>query len=133
MSRVNTNTRQHGFTLIEVLVAFAILALFLGAVMPSLSTSMSASRAGSESITATAYAQSLIAGVGVNARLAEGTFTNTLEQPRFSSTLTVRPHPGQTAQQGDAGLYVVTASVTWPAGAGARGVTLTTYRFAKGQ
>ena len=131
MSRTNNKPRQHGFTLIEVLVAFAILALFLGAVMPTLSTSMSASRTGGDTITAAAYAQSLIAGVGVNARLAEGEFTNTLEQPRFSSRLVVRPYGGLAARDDGPRLFEVTAHVDWRDGVRERSVTVMTFRFAK--
>ncbi len=127
-----TQSRERGFTLIEVLVAFAILALFLGAVMPTLSTSMSASRTGGDTITAAAYAQSLIAGVGVNAQLAEGEFGNTLEVPRFSSRLVVRPYGGRAAPDGGPRLYEVIAHVRWRDGARERTVSLGTFRVAAG-
>jgi general secretion pathway protein I len=125
--------RERGFTLIEVLVAFAILALFLGAVMPTLSSSISASRTGGDTITATAYAQSLIAGVGVNAKINEGTFSNTLEEPRFRSLLEIRPFPGFPTTEGDARLYEVVAHVSWRDGARARKISLTSFRFSTGQ
>ncbi len=123
---------RRGFTLIEVLVAFVILALFLGAILPSLSASLTSSRTGNDTITATAYAQSLIAGVGVKGLITEGEFRATLEQTRFSSRLTVRPYDAPAAGTG-ARLYQVTARVGWRDGARERMVSLTTLRYATGQ
>lgn len=124
---------QRGFTLIEVLVAFVILALFLGAVLPSLSASLSATRTSNDTLTATAYAQSLIAGVGVEGLITEGEFTNTLEQTRFTSRLTVRPYGGPAATATDARLYEVTARIGWRDGVRRRTVSLTTLRYGTGQ
>ncbi len=123
---------QRGFTLIEVLVAFVILALFLGAMLPSLSASLSATRTSNDTLTATAYAQSLIAGVGVEGLITEGEFTNTLEQTRFTSRLTVRPYDGPAAATG-ARLYEVTARIGWRDGVRQRTVSLTTLRYGTGQ
>lgn len=124
---------QRGFTLIEVLVAFVILALFLGAVLPSLSASLSATRTSNDTLTATAYAQSLIAGVGVEGLITEGEFTNTLEQTRFTSRLTVRPYGEPAAAATDARLYEVTARIGWRDGVRRRTVSLTTLRYGTGQ
>ncbi len=125
---------QRGFTLIEVLVAFVILALFLGAVLPSLSASLSATRTSNDTLTAAAYAQSLIAGVGVEGLITEGEFTHTLEQMRFTSRLTVRPYgaPAAAAATG-ARLYEVTARIGWRDGVRRRTVSLTTLRYGTGQ
>ena len=124
---------RRGFTLIEVLVAFVILALFLGAILPSLSASLTSSRTGNDTITATAYAQSLIAGVGVEGLITEGEFRATLEQTRFSSRLTVRPYDAPAGAGTGARLYQVTARVGWRDGARERAVSLTTLRYATGQ
>ena len=124
---------QRGFTLIEVLVAFVILALFLGAMLPSLSASLSATRTSNDTLTATAYAQSLIAGVGVEGLITEGEFTNTLEQTRFTSRLTVRPYGAPAAATTGARLYEVTARIGWRDGVRRRTVSLTTLRYGTGQ
>ena len=124
---------QRGFTLIEVLVAFVLLALFLGATLPSLSASLSGTRTSNDTLTATAYAQSLIAGVGVEGLITEGEFTNTLELTRFSSRLKVTPYDAPAAGATGARLYQVTARVGWGDGLGRRTVSLTTYRFGMGQ
>lgn len=133
MARDHKEHIQRGFTLIEVLVAFVILALFLGTILPSLSGSLAGSRAGSDTITATAYAQSLIAGVGVEGRITEGEFTNTLEQTRFSSRLTVQLYGAAATDAARARLYEVTARVDWRDGAHTRAVSLTTLRYGTGQ
>ncbi|MDX1483411.1 MAG: prepilin-type N-terminal cleavage/methylation domain-containing protein [Alphaproteobacteria bacterium] len=118
-----------GFTLIEVLVAFVILALFLGAMMPTLSAGITTSRAGSDTITATGYAQSLIAGVGVEGRITTGVFTDTLEQPRFSSRLEVRPYGPEPPETDGAQSFEVIARVSWREGGRERSVSLATLRF----
>lgn len=125
--------QARGFTLIEVLVAFVILALSLGAVLPALSGSLSATRAGNDLIVATAYAQSLIAGVGVEGRLAEGEFVNTLERPGFASVLRVRPLGATEGATDGPRLFEVIARVSWQDGAREQAVTLRTQRFARGE
>lgn len=132
MKEGNRKSRERGFTLIEVLVAFIILALSLGAILPSLSASLTGSRTGSDTIIATAYAQSLIAGVGVGGQVREGEFTNTLELTRFSSRLTVRPYGAPPEDSTRPRLFEVTARVGWRDGVRRRAVSLTTFRFAKG-
>ncbi len=133
MARSEKDRIQRGFTLIEVLVAFVLLALFLGAILPTLSSSLAGTRTGNDTITATAYAQSLIAGVGVEGRLTEGEFTDTLEHTRFSSRLTVRPYVAPAADGTGARLFEVTARVGWREGARERMVSLTTLRYGTGQ
>lgn len=130
MASASARPRIAGFTLIEVLAAFVILALSLAALLPALSGSLRADRASSDLVIATAYAQSLIAGVGVNGRIAEGEFANTLERRRFHSLLKVRPMNGSVGREDGPKLYKVTARVAWRAGLRERTVTLTTARFA---
>ncbi len=133
MGKAPNQSRQRGFTLIEVLVAFAILALFLGAIMPSFSTSISATRTGSNTITAAAYAQSLIAGIGVDGKIKEGIFSNTLEEQGFESRIEIRPYRGLEAKDDGPRLYEVVALVSWQDGSRARSVSLSTYRLATGR
>lgn len=133
MTECDQEAYERGFTLIEVLVAFVILALFLGAMLPSLSTSLAGSRTGSDTIVATAYAQSLIAGVGVEGQITDGEFNSTLELTRFSSHLIVRPYGTQPGDDTGPRLYEVTAQIHWRDGVRSRAVSLTTIRYAKGQ
>ena len=131
MSPAAKKRKNRGFTLIEVLVAFSILALFLGAVMPTLSGSLAASRTGGDTVTATAYAQSLIAGVGIDGAVTAGVFTDTLERSRFTSRLEVRPFGGEAGEDGTPGLFQVIAEVGWRDGVRRRSVSLATYRYAR--
>lgn len=120
---------ERGFTLIETVVAFAILALFLGAMLPSLSSGLSGSRAGSDTLRATAYAQSLLDGAGIGGGLEPGEFRNTLEDERFTSVLAVRPYGGAPVAGKGPALFEVSATVTWRDGTKTRSVALTTLRY----
>jgi general secretion pathway protein I len=64
--------RQGGFTLLEVLVAFAILALSLGVLIQIFSTGLNNVALGSEYSRAILLAQSQLAALGVEAPLAAG-------------------------------------------------------------
>lgn len=130
MRKRSDSRAQRGFTLIETVVAFAILALFLGAILPSLSSGLSGSRRGSDTLVATAYAQSLIDGAGTGGSLTPGEFRNTLEDSRFTSVLTVRPYAREAADGEGPMLYEVTATIGWRDGSKARGVSLATLRYA---
>ncbi|MFL6591669.1 MAG: type II secretion system protein XpsI [Luteimonas sp.] len=82
---------QGGYTLIEVIVAFALLALALTLLLGSLSNAARqvhwADRAGR----ATLYAQSLLDQAGVGEALKPGSRTGTFEDGRYRWTLAVRP------------------------------------------
>lgn len=64
--------RDSGFTLIEVLVSFTILALSLGAVSASLSSSLTQARAADDSTALVLEARSLLAGLGADIPLVPG-------------------------------------------------------------
>ena len=82
---------QRGYTLIEVIVAFALLALALTLLLGSLSNAARqvhwADRAGR----ATLYAQSLLDQAGVGEALEAGSRNGTFEDGRYRWTLAVRP------------------------------------------
>jgi general secretion pathway protein I len=122
-----------GFTLIEVLVAFAVLALSLGAVLPGLSGGLATARTSADAMAALAYAQSLLAATGARGRVVEGEFRDTLEGGRFRTRLVVRRYAHDTSESGPA-LYEVVAELRWGAeGSGARSVALATLRYATAQ
>jgi general secretion pathway protein I len=66
------NARARGFTLIEIVVAFAILAIGLGIAMQIATGAMRNAKVAAERTEAALYAQSLLDGVGIGERLEEG-------------------------------------------------------------
>ena len=70
--------RSRGFTLVEVLVAFAILALVLGTVFRTLSTGLSHERTAKLATARVLEARSVIDRVGGDLPLEEGTTTGEL-------------------------------------------------------
>jgi general secretion pathway protein I len=63
---------SRGFSLLEVMVAFTILAMLLGALFQVFSAGMHAARSGDRYTRATVIAQSQLAALGVEFPLAEG-------------------------------------------------------------
>lgn len=86
--------RRHaqGFTLLEVLVAFALLALSLTLLLGTLSGA--ALQVGQADLRSRAvlHAQSLLAGAGVQAPLQEGRQQGQWENNRYQWSLQVRPY-----------------------------------------
>ncbi len=122
-----THRRTDGFTLVEVLVAFAILALVLGAVFRSYSAGLAQERIASEATRRVLEARSFLTALGTDVPLEEGT-----SEGRFPSgeiwTLTVErvQFEGEAADaDADPRLYHATLSVT---GTDGRAVTLQTLK-----
>lgn len=81
--------RQGGFTLLEVVAAFAILALGLGLAMQAASGAMQQSRQAAEHTRAALYAQSLLDTLGVGEPLEEGEYQGEFEDGfRWQATVT---------------------------------------------
>jgi general secretion pathway protein I len=113
-------TRQKGFTLIEIVVAFAILALGLGIAMQIAGGAMRNARQAATRTDAALYAQSLLDTVGVGERLEEGSSSGEFGE-QFRWTLRAEPYeiesespiePGLSAVQ----LYRLQLDVTWETG-----------------
>ncbi len=78
--------------LIEVIVAFALLALALTFLLGSLSSAARQIRIADQSSRATLHAQSLLAQVGVGESLQAGRRQGSLEDGRYRWTLEVSPY-----------------------------------------
>ncbi len=75
--------RQHGFTLLEVIVAFALLALALSLLLGSLSGASRQVRDSADSSRATLHAQSLLAQLGAGEALQPGRQQGGFEGDRY--------------------------------------------------
>ncbi|MCR6626465.1 MAG: prepilin-type N-terminal cleavage/methylation domain-containing protein [Pseudoxanthomonas sp.] len=83
--------RQHGFTLLEVIVAFALLALALSLLLGSLSGASRQVRDSADSSRATLHAQSLLAQLGAGEALQPGRQQGGFEGGRYQWRLDVVP------------------------------------------
>lgn len=84
--------RQRGYSLIEVIVAFALLALASTLLLGSLSGAARQVRSADDQGRAALHAQSLLATVDIDPPLAEGQQQGDWEQGRYHWTLDVAPY-----------------------------------------
>ena len=121
---------ERGFTLLEVLVAFAILAVSLGALLVAFSDGLRTTDRSITISTATLQAQSLMEEVGRSIPVRPGETTGVLED---GSRWQVSVEPFDTGESGAAAVvrslfaYRVDVTVEWGAG---RTITLTSLRLA---
>ena len=124
------NTRsargQRGFTLIEVVVAFALLALALTFLLGSLSGAARQVRIASDSSRATLHAQSLLAQVGVGETLQPGRRQGNFDAGRYRWALDIAPYadplkpPSPLQNPSAPRLLQLTLAVDWGDGLGQR-------------
>lgn len=130
-------SEQHGFSLLEILVAFSILALSLGVLMQIFSGSLRNADVTHDQAQAVALAQNLLTEAGVERPLAPGESSG-VHTGKFRWLLRVSPflddvRAGETAavrQPLPLDLWEVTARVAWDgiSGSPERAVTLSTLR-----
>jgi general secretion pathway protein I len=123
--------RQSGYTLIEVLVAFMILALALTVLMRIFSGGLRNVSVSSDYAVATLIAESRLAAAGIDMPLAPGEMSGT-EGERFAWTVSVQdyqPWPGYRSAAKGVDAYRVTVTVEWPHGDNTRRVGLSTIRL----
>jgi general secretion pathway protein I len=84
--------RQRGYTLIEILVAFGILALALTLLLGTLSGATRQVRWSADAGRAALHAQSLLADIGVGVALQPGREEGELEDGRYRWQLDVAPY-----------------------------------------
>ena len=94
--------RQRGYTLIEVIVAFAVLALALTLLLGSLTGAARQIRQSADAGRAALHAQSLLAQTGVGEPLRPGRKQGEFESGRYKWTLEVAPYNDPTQPPGTA-------------------------------
>ena len=124
-----------GFSLLEVLVAFTVLALVLGAVLQVVASGLRAAGAGEEYTRATLLAQSKLAEFSVTEQLPEGVEEGSFDD-RFDWRLTVAPYlfaqePAGTQEIDRLAVtpVTVTVEVSWEQGVRRHSVELTTLQL----
>lgn len=134
--------RQLGFSLIEVLVAFSILALSLGVLMQIFSRASLTTTASAQYSRAAGLASARLEAVGAAIPLEPGSVTGEPEDGMAWEIIMI-PVEGDAPSQSDLGItvddglgfappatpYRVLASVLWRDGDRARRLTLTTLRL----
>jgi general secretion pathway protein I len=119
-----TRRRGSGFTLIEVVVAFVLLALVLGVSFEIFSKGMARSAELDDRARALVVAQSRLAATGAEEAIKEGVASGTTDDSRFQWTVTVRRADElATGADGKAptsayALYRVDVHVAWRTGDG---------------
>ena len=92
MRRPSNAKFARGFTLLEVIIAFALLALALTLLLGSLSGAARQVRQADDSGRATLHAQSLLAQLGVGDALRPGRQQGVVEQGRYRWMLDITPY-----------------------------------------
>ena len=87
--RSSFTSRQRGFTLLEVIIAFAVLALALTLLLGTLSGSAREVRASADAGRAAMHAQSLLDQVGVGEALRPGSRDGEFEDGRYRWNLSI--------------------------------------------
>lgn len=118
--------RQKGFTLIEVLVAFAILSLSLAALFQIYTTAFGNTHAARKYSLATSFAESKITEIASSPSLTSGQLEGHLPRDfRWKATVTEQDAFSQSALLKT---YVIAVTVAWGAPRDERVVNLVTYR-----
>ena len=90
-ARTGARSAMRGYTLLEVLVAFAVLALALTLLLGTLSGGTRQVRGAADAGRATLHAQSLLADAGIGAPLQPGRSDGVFDEGRYRWSLEVAP------------------------------------------
>jgi general secretion pathway protein I len=120
-----------GFTLVEILVAFAVAVLLLGMLYRVFSTGLQSGSVAEDYSRAVLIAESGLEALGALEALAPGESNDQVEN-RFERHVRVRLRPDLAPAEDypDLVLYEVEVTVTWRAGRHPRSVSLSTVRLA---
>ncbi|HEX8031926.1 MAG TPA: prepilin-type N-terminal cleavage/methylation domain-containing protein [Vicinamibacterales bacterium] len=122
---------QSGFTLIEILVAFTVAALLLGALYQIFSTGLRSASATEDYSNAILLAESALEVFGVEEALVPGESRDRIDQ-KYQRRVVVRPRPdllSRSIARPAVTPYEVEVDITWQNGRQARSVSLATVRL----
>lgn len=123
--------RNAGYTLIEVLVAFVILALALTALLNIFAGGVRSVAASTDYVRAALIADTQLAAAGIGESLRPGE-TSGIDDEGFAWTRTVEaytPTPDYASGARDVSAWYVTVTVQWPHGSGLRQVDVSTVKL----
>ena len=124
-------SRQRGFTLIEALVAFAVLALILGLAFTTFSNGLNRVTIAEGSSQATARAEAILARVGADIPIEEGDQEIPLDEPyRAMVSMAERARSQPPAVPLRVIPFDVAVTVSWKEGNSERQTTLHSVRLA---
>lgn len=122
---------ERGFSLLEVLVAFAILSISLGVLLQVFATGLRNAGIADDYTRATLYAESILAAIGREVPLAEGERSGPVnEQFSWRSTVSVYTEGLPDSEQARVRAYHISVEVYWPGLVQNRSVVLETLRLA---
>jgi general secretion pathway protein I len=123
--------QQRGFSLLEVLVAFAILGISLGVLLQTFATGLRNAGASEDYTQATLYAESILSAIGRETPLKEGNHSGPIND-RFSwrSAISAYTEGLPDPEKIRARAYRVDVEVLWGEPAKSRSVKLATLRLA---
>ena len=124
---------QRGFTLLEVLVAFTLLALFFGALFQVFAAGLTLTRSGESQSRAVLLAKSKMEEIGVDNGIGSGTHSgvfdlNDLDGPRYRWRAELNRYSEDElgpADRGELVPYRVDLEVSWNMDGGQRSISLT--------
>jgi general secretion pathway protein I len=122
---------EGGFSLLEVLVAFSVLALTLGVLIQVFSLAMRTTTLSGAYSRAAALAEARLNAVGVDIPLQVGAFGGEPEDGMNWQVVIAPYDTGQTGWQAPVQPYVVTATAQWEEAGQVREVVLSTLRIGK--
>ncbi len=136
----STTDRRRGFTLLEVLVAFAVLAVALGVAFEIFATGLRGARSADALTRAVLIAESRLAGVGIETELTPGTSEGeTDDGTRWR--VEIREQPPDAQVDGDDRIETpslpvlldIIVTVSWRGGRGTQSFALRSSRLAPGE